>query len=82
MVGGVDRMAAGHGGTREAVVAAGMLGGAVDDLEHGPGRAAGQPAGVVDQRAIGGGKLLSVHGHRRIVQAVPPRPVRRSAAGP
>ena len=33
-VGGVDRMTAGDGGAREAVVAAGVLGDAMDDLEH------------------------------------------------
>src|SRR4029453_14906564 len=42
MIGGVDRVAAGHGNLREAVVAAAVLGCPVDHLQHGLGRTSGQ----------------------------------------
>ena len=60
MIGGVDRVAAGHGKLREAVVAAAVLGGPVHQLQHGLGRASGQPSAVGDARAVAGAELLPV----------------------
>ena len=60
MVGGVDRVAAGHSKLREAVVAAAVLGCPVHDLQHGLGRTSGQPSAVIDAGAVGGAELLPV----------------------
>jgi hypothetical protein len=60
MIGGVDRVAAGHGKLREAVVAAAVLGCPVHHLQHGLGRTSGQPSTVGDARAVAGAELLPV----------------------